>query len=146
MIRRPPRSTRTDTLFPDTTLFRSQVDGRVSPAARPVRHRDENLITDGVVTMHADSEVVRSGCTHGVVHLDLILASLAGVEIHVSSHQPLGVGRVEVVHPDPVVQWVVEGIPVVGRGERSEEHTSEVQSLMRISYAVFCLKKKQTTQ
>src|SRR3546814_15987299 len=40
-----------------------QVDGRVSPAARDVRDRDENLITAGVVTVHADSEVVRSGCT-----------------------------------------------------------------------------------
>src|SRR3546814_1090599 len=69
MIRRPPRSTRTDTLFPYTTLFRSVWPDRV-PSARP-RHRNPPC-----------------------------------------------------------------------RGRRSEEHTSELQSLMRTSYAVFCLKKK----
>src|SRR3546814_7436740 len=73
MIRRPPRSTRTDTLFPYTTLFRSR-----RPAPRP-------------------ADRVKSG-------------------------------------QDP---------PIVAR-KRSEEHTSELQSLMRISYAVFCLKKKKT--
>src|SRR3546814_19460451 len=83
MIRRPPRSTRTDTLFPYTTLFRS---GRVG---------------DG----------------HGV-------GDQAARLIHRG-----GVGRL--VHHD---------------GGRSEEHTSELQSLMRISYAVFCLKKKTKDQ
>src|SRR3546814_20042040 len=82
MIRRPPRSTRTDTLFPYTTLFRSV--GR----ARPV---------------HAQHQLVRL---------------------------PIGEG----VHGDGDRQ----------RDQRSEEHTSELQSLMRISYAVFCLKKKNT--
>src|SRR3546814_7716349 len=89
MIRRPPRSTRTDTLFPYTTLFRS------GPVLEP------------------------SG----------------------------GPGRLDpIADPDP-------GHAVddqVGRGEalalRSEEHTSELQSLMRISYAVFCLKKKKKTK
>src|SRR3546814_6558799 len=90
MLRRPPRSTRTDTLFPDTTLFRSfrrQVHHRVR--AVPVEHGGQRL---------------------GV-------ADVGPLE---------GVARV-----------------ALDRGERSEEHTSELQSLMRISYAVFCLKKKK---
>src|SRR3546814_3629297 len=95
MIRRPPRSTRTDTLFPYTTLFRSQcprVAGceedpdRLRPALRP-RGR------------------------------------VAGVR--------QGAG-------DPPRRRLPEDRP-----GRSEEHTSELQSLMRISYAVFCLKKKK---
>src|SRR3546814_2320912 len=86
MIRRPPRSTRTDTLFPYTTLFRSQ-QGDHPCDRKPV----------------ADA--------HGIAR---------------SAKQPfarLPQGR--------------------RRARRSEEHTSELQSLMRISYAVFCLKKKK---
>src|SRR3546814_3232532 len=82
MIRRPPRSTRTDTLFPYTTLFRSPTvlnDGRISMRVRP-----------------EVSELSDAGS--------------------------------------------------VSFGGRSEEHTSELQSLMRISYAVFCLKKKKTSR
>src|SRR3546814_2162894 len=106
MIRRPPRSTRTDTLFPYTTLFRSygfkQVDGlprgRRSGTTPPRRRR-----------RRSSGGRWRSGS-----------------------------GR------------CVRGRPPAGRGRytspgpgRSEEHTSELQSLMRISYAVFCLKKKK---
>src|SRR3546814_4278440 len=82
MIRRPPRSTRTDTLFPYTTLFRS-------PKI-----------------------------------------------------------KIEVVCDDDLAPRVIEAVQAaansgaIGDGKRSEEHTSELQSLMRISYAVFCLKKK----
>src|SRR3546814_3980038 len=78
MIRRPPRSTRTDTLFPYTTLFRSQ-----GPAPAP------------------DSSASTPGAIAGNRYVALV---------------------------------------------RSEEHTSELQSLMRISYAVFCLKKKKKIQ
>src|SRR3546814_2050033 len=86
MIRRPPRSTRTDTLFPYTTLFRS-------------------LVVDGVGDLVEDLERPVDG--------------LVGDDE----------GREEL---DDLVL-----------GARSEEHTSELQSLMRISYAVFCLKKKK---
>src|SRR3546814_4326297 len=79
MIRRPPRSTRTDTLFPYTTLFRSRAGGR---------------------SAYDPSEDVKARTTR-----------LSKGKYHDSPH-------------------------------RSEEHTSELQSLMRISYAVFCLKKK----
>src|SRR3546814_3663457 len=94
MIRRPPRSTRTDTLFPYTTLFRSL-------AHRIVALQDAGRVFPG------DR---RAGLDLGP--RDLRVAAPAGA--------PLGH---EVV-------------------DRSEEHTSELQSLMRNSYAVFCLKKK----
>src|SRR3546814_4441395 len=90
MIRRPPRSTRTDTLFPYTTLFRSVRNA----ATRAPRHRDAV----------AGRAPWRGG--------ELIDA-------------PRAAARED-------------------RRARSEEHTSELQSLMRISYAVFCLKKKNT--
>src|SRR3546814_2566960 len=105
MIRRPPRSTRTDTLFPYTTLFRSV------PRRQAARRR------------HALGER-----RHPARRLQRILRR----------DQP----------PYPVEseapQRFLGDLPVavVGRIEgRSEEHTSELQSLMRISYAVFCLKK-----
>src|SRR3546814_4997945 len=94
MIRRPPRSTRTDTLFPYTTLFRS-------PGAQQLRPR----------------------------HYDR-LAGLA-VEVEVARY------AVHRRRPTRHDRHIV--------GTRSEEHTSELQSLMRISYAVFCLKKKKLT-
>src|SRR3546814_9514281 len=97
MIRRPPRSTRTDTLFPYTTLFRSS-------DARP--------------RLQAD----RRRCLQGAGGEPLWQAEhredVEGREPRASRGRDLGI-------------W------------RSEEHTSELQSLMRISYAVFCLKKKK---
>src|SRR3546814_16023351 len=89
MIRRPPRSTRTDTLCPYTTLFRSHIG---QPDQRRQLHR----------TIQFD---------------DLDLLALVG-------------------------KMAAGNLRVLGRDARSEEHTSELQSLMRISYAVFCLKKK----
>src|SRR3546814_2576202 len=107
MIRRPPRSTRTDTLFPYTTLFRSALELAGD-------HRDHRAVP-GVVGV---AELGRVAVPeHGEVRLgELVL------------------GRQ--VHPD------LEQLERV-RPLRSEEHTSELQSLMRISYAVFCLKKKK---
>src|SRR3546814_2062164 len=93
MIRRPPRSTRTDTLFPYTTLFRSPRAGRLRRAAdRAAAHRPRAARPAHVHRAH-----VHRG--HRADDAD--------------------------------------------DGDRSEEHTSELQSLMRISYAVFCLKKKK---
>src|SRR3546814_7174832 len=100
MIRRPPRSTRTDTLFPYTTLFRSRVQPLVQPQPLPVHHR------------------VRA------------VDRAAGVR-----------GLVFVVQRHPLALDLLAG--GVLAQQRSEEHTSELQSLMRISYAVFCLKKKK---
>src|SRR3546814_9208437 len=110
MNRRPPRSTRTDTLFPYTTLFRSRADQCFFEHARlcahPVQHREIGVRTAAIEMLaHAvDDEV-------GFVVL---------VECSVQ----------------------LDCFAVVAVGPRSEEHTSELQSLMRISYAVFCLKKK----
>src|SRR3546814_4903371 len=102
MIRRPPRSTRTDTLCPYTTLFRS--------AAAP----DAGVGTDTLVAR--------------IIPVMALLAIEAGILVGLEQARSLrrcggrkaGIG-----------------------GGRSEEHTSELQSLMRISYAVFCLKKKK---
>src|SRR3546814_1560454 len=95
MIRRPPRSTRTDTLFPSTTLFRSIIVGQA-------------LAVGGV------GDQPTAGCRW------LYAAGIADLKAY-------GVGRK----------------PSSFQVGRSEEHTSELQSLMRISYAVFCLKKKK---
>src|SRR3546814_5782664 len=95
MIRRPPRSTRTDTLFPYTTLFRSRVE-----TVEPTRRQQPGA---------ADTDQV-----HQAVPVDFQRADGQGHRIDL---------RV-----------------------RSEEHTSELQSLMRISYAVFCLKKKKKSE
>src|SRR3546814_4459681 len=97
MIRRPPRSTRTDTLFPYTTLFRSTFE----------RGADIGTAIDGS-PMYVTGKVRNAD----------------GV--------PIAGATVDVWHSDAA--------------GRSEEHTSELQSLMRISYAVFCLKKKKTTK
>src|SRR3546814_4112407 len=103
MIRRPPRSTRTDTLFPYTTLFRSVTD------------------------------------------LDLFFTQLQTLDdkhVHVPNSQAVS---------NPIVNFSRDGVRRciivfgIGYDDRSEEHTSELQSLMRISYAVFCLKKKNKT-
>src|SRR3546814_10541084 len=102
MIRRPPRSTRTDTLFPYTTLFRSQAP----------------------------------------------LAGSRGAGRHATWFRPPApAGRRAAPHPScarvhpPTRLSAADGRAHISA--RSEEHTSELQSLMRISYAVFCLKKKK---
>src|SRR3546814_8416579 len=110
MIRRPPRSTRTDTLFPYTTLFRSpggdsrrqqrqfpEIGGECgAPASRPARPRCDRFPED----CPGQDEAVADG-----------------------REVPVACDQCRLLR-------------------RSEEHTSELQSLMRISYAVFCLKKK----
>src|SRR3546814_8748543 len=108
MIRLPPRSTRTDTLFPYTTLCRSEGEmaGHQDTPADWIRDRKERWILDDL---------------RGVLHS---LAPLAK-----SGSDLIAVGEA----------W--EAIELI---LRSEEHTSELQSLMRISYAVFCLNKKNT--
>src|SRR3546814_4309099 len=118
MIRRPPRSTRTDTLFPYTTLFRSAVQPVMACPAIVNRNcvrfsgpaRQRALRSKSVPTLPARSRViVPSGPCRG------------------------STSRCQV-------------LTVMSTGIRSEEHTSELQSLMRISYAVFCLKKNKIYQ
>src|SRR3546814_1404667 len=101
MIRRPPRSTRTDTLFPYPTLFRSEI------VLAPVHRRSDQIeqrtgIDEQYAARGFDPLVHRAGVRH-----------------------------------------IIHRIGKAGTAARSEEHTSELQSLLRISYAVFCLKKKK---
>src|SRR3546814_1885819 len=104
MIRRPPRSTRTDTLFPYTTLFRSRIAFQL-----------DDILVDILRFAPADRHFLP--LENEIGHA--CIAALGLVD-----HR----------------QCSVDGFEQ--RGQRSEEHTSELQSLMRISYAVFCLKKK----
>src|SRR3546814_8508995 len=127
MIRRPPRSTRTDTLFPYTTLFRSldqhalaQVGDADGSARRLVRGRQP--LVPGLVHLALQAhvgDVERRG-------EQLALAAAGLGEDLLDLGERLG------------------GLDF-HRGLRSEEHTSELQSLMRISFVVFCLNKKKST-
>src|SRR3546814_8506138 len=117
MIRRPPRSTRTDTLFPYTTLFRAAgdpatgADGRRPPlVAGGAARRGRAAL--GRARLGRDRQARGKHRQHGPVRVR-------------AQRRP--------------------GLLPRGTRLRSEEHTSELQSLMRISYAVFCLKKKKKT-
>src|SRR3546814_9472547 len=113
MRRRPPRSTRTDTLFPYTTLFRS------------------------------DRSIVQQ------VILDVVIEKVIGLALVVFSDRLTDlVDKFLFRFRNVFAKNTVEkfGRELGRLGARSEEHTSELQSLMRTSYAVFCLKKKNTSQ
>src|SRR3546814_2406392 len=108
MIRRPPRSTRTYTLFPYTTLFRSQQLAAGTSSAKQASGQlatGAGQVADGTQQLNDKVSPI----------LTLLTQYLPGIQTDAKSL-------------------------------RSEEHTSELQSLMRISYAVFCLKKKTTTR
>src|SRR3546814_3293390 len=116
MIRRPPCSTRTDTLFPYTTRFRS-LPGDSTAHSGACSH------SDGQAPRHFRLPCLPTGF---LPRID----SIPATQTLVCSDPILAAAIVAAGHtPDP---------------HRSEEHTSELQSLMRISYAVFCLKKQQT--
>src|SRR3546814_5578446 len=102
MMRRPPISPRTDTLFPYTTLFRSAHPRPAGAMSGDAALRDWTI--DALEKLRR--EAARSADTH-------------------------------------LLRLEFDGFPGIGFYFRSEEHTSELQSLMRISYAVFCLKKKK---
>src|SRR3546814_15683355 len=128
MSRRPPRSTRTDTLFPYTTLFRSAAGGR--------HHLGRRQAVVGV----GDAEGVErqdEGTYQGDAGIEpgAIGEAAGGHGDEEAGGQPC---RRRPGDHQPPVDSVGEG----AERERSEEHTSELQSLMRTSYAVFFLKKK----
>src|SRR3546814_3318841 len=144
MIRRPPISTRTDTLFPYTTLFRSVLQHHA--AKRPLERKDgTGLCDDGAADIHSvagrlDHRRAAILVTLGVIG-DQPDGEIAGrLEQQLPARQP-AVAIVEAAAGDDVPQKAV-ALGVDAIQPRSEEHTSELQSLMRISYAVFCLKKK----
>src|SRR3546814_1653063 len=128
MIRRTPRSTRTDTRLPYTTLFRSE-DARIEGPVTVFRHQDATL--------------------SGTVIFPITKAQANGLE---------DLRLVKFTHDDGSDEWLGTYTAYSGREIqsellrtrdfrsfqlRSEEHTSELQSLMSISYAVFCLNKKK---
>src|SRR3546814_10676211 len=136
MIRRPPRSTRTDTLFPYTTLFRS---------------RQQNDLTERQVEQQIDGVRItgnglgdRAGKLHGAerrelkdvegddIMIDLFSAHLLIMATNIGQGRAKSLDAVAHAHRRDV------------HHRRSEEHTSELKSLMRISYAVFCLQHKNT--
>src|SRR3546814_3387592 len=124
MIRRPPRSTRTDTLFPYTTLFRSPAPASVQALAL------------GDVARGAARLALHGGGGLALALLGrlLVVLALAGF----GQHAGLLAGALE------AAQGKLERLVFADFDAwRSEEHTSELQSLMRISYAVFRLKKKK---
>src|SRR3546814_7774667 len=125
MIRRPPRSTRTDTLFPYTTLFRSLDRGRQEEFHISLRadHR-----ADVAAVEHRALETAGRGGREAALEVQQ-----GGPHRRDGGH--LG-GRLAHRLQAQVVALEIDGF------ESSEEHTSELQSLMRLSYAVFCLKKK----
>src|SRR3546814_10001070 len=117
MIRRPPRSTRTDTLFPYTTLFRAVIDlfGAIRRPAQVGRH-----------DVDATGNQFGNPCCNRD-HFDFELDAQVIRNLF---------AKVDLIADDFTCLGILEA--------RSEEHTSELQSLMRISYAVFCLKKNNT--
>src|SRR3546814_1912429 len=128
MIRQPPTSTRTDPLFPYTTLFRSHCDRRAA------RHRRARLVP-------APRSVVHDRLSHAISRISRQAdeaAARAVLEIYplVPSAVACGVDRNAERGRAAARAWAVSD-PFVG-SRRAEEHTSELQSLMRISYAVFC--------
>src|SRR3546814_10907713 len=130
MIRRPPRSTRTDTLFPYTTLFRSlHRRGAYSRSAASAR-RPYALGDDDQLRARPDRWRLRRPASSGILGSRLGPAFAARRRISADGRYARRFGA---LHGDT-------------DGGRSEEHTSELQSLMRISYAVFCLKKKTLTK
>src|SRR3546814_2846940 len=163
MIRRPPRSTRTDTLFPYTTLCRS--DGCVShliPVSmkasllqklEAMAERREELARElGDASVIADNEKFRRLsqeyaqlgplAENYVAHRDATHA-LADLEAMQRDNDPEMRAMADAEWPE--VRARIDALEAELQGylvPRSEEHTSELQSLMRISYAVFCLKKK----
>src|SRR3546814_1991933 len=131
MIRRPPRSTRTDTLFPYTTLFRSawgrrmrmarNVFARLRPGRKAKGERSKSAI------WYRGRQLIRTVLARRTLAV-VTMPSAVGAD-----EKPAGT-----LYKAPHCGCCEDDLAY-----RSEEHTSELQSLMRISYAVFCLKKKK---
>src|SRR3546814_5781143 len=137
MIRRPPRSTRTDTLFPYTTLFRSE------PGVELVDQRTASLLSDSEALLgRIPSDFLLDGVDSGDALQCILRYRSIAARIHkLAAQMGPAVRFLDASIGAGVLAELVVGLPSI---DRSEEHTSELQSLMRISYAVFCLKKKTT--
>src|SRR3546814_7447477 len=131
MYRRPPRSTRTDTLFPDTTLFRSPWQGRALGL-----DMDPRIKCEGddwwVASLLQNSPWQSLLCSRRTRCVNPVAPTVKEIDAPPAN-----------VPPAPASPPARQMLPRSrAAASRSEEHTSELQSLMRISYAVFCLKKK----
>src|SRR3546814_1092878 len=152
MIRRPPRSTRTDTLFPYTTLFRSGPRRSWSP--RPQNTPGERSYRSSRADWqrpkrnrgNPTDRTHKDGYRHWAMPRWRSHRGVAPLAHRRNENAPVwrnartksGRGK-----PSAILSAHNNGVQTAHRF-RSEEHTSELQSLMRISYAVFCLKKKKT--
>src|SRR3546814_1137621 len=119
MLPRPPISTRTDTLFPYTTLFRSPDRSSLLPAFKAFGNLYQKAF--GKITAHIEFRIT---CKLNGIGLVLIIPKYGKHDVQAIPYN--------IIQENNIL--------------RSEEHTSELQSLMRNSYAVFCLKKKNTTK
>src|SRR3546814_7145015 len=125
MIRRPPRPTRTDTLFPYTTLFRS------------ARCSGNRYLLDAVQRQNRLRSFLNIQWVNGVERVE------ASIDEHLAIMDALGEGKNLRAHALMTLH-LDSARDVAPTIIRSEEHTSELQSLMRISYAVFCLQRKKS--
>src|SRR3546814_7107284 len=127
MVRRTPRSTRTDTLFPDTPLFRSRVTRELANSGRDG--------FDAIFEDDAESRIRRVTARHG---------GRPGFEAAGGAARLVreNVHRADIILREPARSGWHQ---LTNQFLRSEEHTSELQSLMRTSYAAFCLKKTKQT-
>src|SRR3546814_4914880 len=118
MIRRPPSSTRTDTLFPYTTLFRSKPPEPLGTSNKMTAPYQAMACSDGYFVMGANNQKLWQQLCVLLERQELLRdPRFSTISLRLANRPALET--------------------------RSEEHTSELQSLMRISYAVFCLKKKK---
>src|SRR3546814_2936147 len=158
MIRRPPASTRTDTLFPYPSLFRSRAGYRPERAVAMPGEAAQGVTAGegfacGFVECGAGDQILDidkwplRACRDQPLRTGLVEAAQLAqaqtqrevVSDRLQAAIPVAAEYIHRAHRDAVLARVADDL----RG-RSEEHTSELQSLMRISYAVFCLKKKNT--
>src|SRR3546814_6116225 len=149
MIRRPPRSTRTDTLFPYTTLFRSlagypRVTGkrgcRLNDPDSKITLRQIQIFLTAVECRSFVKAAEKLSLSAPAVSMQMArLSEAMGADLFDKEGrgvQPTKIATALVPYAERLTETLREAV------HRSEEHTSELQSLMRISYAVFCLKKQ----
>src|SRR3546814_3117497 len=141
MIRRPPRSTRTDTLFPYTTLFRSASGWRHPALLRGRRAAVAAAGTDAAAQPGHPRRRADVPAASALV-AGRFVAGSARARLRRRARRVLQRARGHDAARQPCIRPVVVAVALARTGLRSEEHTSELQSLMRISYAVFCLKQK----
>src|SRR3546814_6736629 len=134
MIRRPPRSTRTDTLFPYTALFRSHSQSLSEEASRA--EDQYQRWSNEFSQFERDGYALNKNLSQDFVrYAQTAMMDPQNRHLDQSYHPGL-------VNMTPTQALTQDALVMQFMDDRSEEHTSELQSLLRISYAFFCLKKK----